>query len=603
MTSSRLTFSALISCSILFASQSSQNASADPRPFRPDYYDATNTDLVKNIRLDWNAIHQNAASNQNSNKRGLRFGAPTVEVRRNFVYVEDSDGGNVTLPFQRQSHISDLLNFGFEQLYSVLPDEFTFVYFFSVSQSGLGAYFYAPQANLTRGIGQFLYDETGSSPLEGYVFMNDWRSFERQWGSYGAGVVEGFARHTFNQEAGHRWMVQFDVGNLSDGKLQKLLGRDDAHWSFFMHSAGSPMEGNAWRDNGDGTFTTRTTYTNYYYNDVDLYMMGLMQPTEVDPWFIIDSPSFSPPCNRQTGRNCDLYGQTPNRSSPPQISEPVTASGTRLDYTIEDLVNRIGFRDPPVGQAPTSWRSAFVIVAAQGRGMNEQQKLAFETMVDGYATGFGFATRGLGQLDYVLNGSPLLPIGAQCSTNTQCDPNDAALCTVPSGSSQSICTRPCDDNSACPVNWCCIADANGLNACHPDFLCPAPSPDAGVSDGGSDPDAGSACSCDQNAGCDQGCACDPECAAPMICACDTHTDCQAGCDCDPECGPCACDQTFACDGLECTCDPECTEDELARLRGDGGCRALSTGGGFGGLASVLILGVFAMILRRLRRVA
>lgn len=55
------------------------------------------------------------------------------------------------------------------------------------------------------------------------------------------------------QEVGHMWLarLRYDAACTKD-----LLGRDDAHWSFFFNSDGSVMEGNTWLDNGNGTFTS-----------------------------------------------------------------------------------------------------------------------------------------------------------------------------------------------------------------------------------------------------------------------------------------------------------------------------------------------------------
>src|SRR5262249_18321888 len=50
------------------------------------------------------------------------------------------------------------------------------------------------------------------------------------------------------QEFGHRWLAFIDTTPSS------LLGRDAAHWSFFMNTEGSVMEGNQIQDLGDGRF-------------------------------------------------------------------------------------------------------------------------------------------------------------------------------------------------------------------------------------------------------------------------------------------------------------------------------------------------------------
>ena len=509
----------------------------EARPWSPSTlgpvrrYDATNTPLARAYQPRWDEILGHTPSTAGPT---AALGAPTIEVRRNYVYVQDTDG-ELTIPYRTQNDFSESLDFALRQAFTVLPDEFAFVYLFTAFETGIGAFFYAPQANTDRGIGQQVFDQTGLSPLEGFVFMNDWKSFEQQFPGAPRDVIDGFARSVFNQEAGHRWGVQFD-SPASAQSLRTLLGRDDAHWSYFAETGGSPMEGNAWRDNGDGTFTTVTDVRKYDYSDVDLYMMGLLPADQVRPWFLISNPN--------TMGLRDIYGQALNRASPPQVFSPLRVRGTRQEYTIDDLTGALGARRPAAGQAPNRWRVAFVVLAGQRNGFDENDKFEFEQKVDMYAEGFKDGTRGLGTLDYILMGDPpKASIGDACASVEACDPAQATLCAVPGvGSTASICTRPCANRGECPSSWCCGLgqDTSLGDICLPNGQCAEPpdagvEPDAGVApDSGAAgaPDAGEACACDTTTACTAGCACDPECAA---CACDTTTACSAGCACDPEC--------------------------------------------------------------------
>ena len=57
-------------------------------------------------------------------------------------------------------------------------------------------------------------------------------------------------------------MVHYDDGGI---ELNDMLGRQFSHWSYFMHTGGSVLEGNRWRDNGDGTFREASTETRSYW--------------------------------------------------------------------------------------------------------------------------------------------------------------------------------------------------------------------------------------------------------------------------------------------------------------------------------------------------
>lgn len=490
----------------------------------PRIRDMTGTDFAREAAPNMENIFGKSKRDANG-----RAGAPVVQVRRNYVYVEDADG-TLTIPPQSNQDLNEWFDLAIGEVYRVLPDEFKFIYLFTSFDTRVGAFFYSPIQNDDSGIGQPRFDQSPNSPLEGFVFMNYWQSFQEQFGQFGPDVVRGFSRSVFNQEAGHRWGTSMDFGpGVGDGFVNQMLGRDAAHWSFFMETGGSPMEGNAWRDNGNGTFTTITDVRDYNYSDLDLYMMGLLGLDQVQPWYVISNPETA---------NCqDIYGQRCAIDSPPQIFNAVTIRGTRTNITIQEVAQRLGQRFPPAGQAPSEFRSVFVLLAGNNSAFSEAQKVQFETMVDGYAQGFQIGTRQLGRLNYVLQeGPPLQPIGGVCTSADQCNPLESTLCGFSSNNTLQFCTRGCSSPASCPQDWCCGPDGmSGTNVCQPQGMCMVPMPDAGVIDTGVDPnnpDAGEnssdgggnnnggECSCDLTFSCDENCPCDPECTTrPAGCGC------------------------------------------------------------------------------------
>lgn len=525
------------------------------------YYDLTNSPLVRQP-LDYDYIGGRVPTY--AEQKGLT-GLPTVEIRRNYVYVEDTDG-SLTIPWQSQQDLFESFNFALREVYDVLPDEFIFVYLFTSFNTNVGAFFYSPEANDVRGIGSQRIDSNGFSPREGFVFMNYWQYFDEAFQGAPQAAIDAQRRSVFNQEAGHRWASFITAGADGGGAgADVLLGRDDGHWSYFLNSGGSPMEGNAWRDNQNGTFTTITGFDNWHYSDLDLYLMGLLPAAQVSDWFVITGPNVN-------GQR-DIFGRPITRSSPPQIIQQVTVSGTRVDMGIEDIQTQHGLRDPAAGVSPTEWKVVFVMLAGQSSPLAEPAKQEFEALVDEYALGFHQGTRNLGTLDYVLMGEPRSPIGGPCESVDDCNQLEANLCFPQVGQPPvGLCTRPCSDAGSCPTGWCCDAlGGNGSAVCLPDAMCEPEPP---------------VCECDLTMGqCDEGCACDTVCEEMMnTCACDTGAECQDGCACDPHCSNetmepeiCACDVTYGCDrdgGASCGCDPECKS--LDRDRGSG-CTATETG--------------------------
>ena len=90
------------------------------------------------------------------------------------------------------------------------------------------------------------------------------------------------------QEVGHRWLAFFEFRDHTGERSQALLGRDEAHWSFFFDSDASVMEGNDIEDLGGGSF--RTVAAVERYSLLDQYAMGLVPRIEVPPFFYVREP-------------------------------------------------------------------------------------------------------------------------------------------------------------------------------------------------------------------------------------------------------------------------------------------------------------------------
>lgn len=147
-------------------------------------------------------------------------------------------------------------------------------------------------------------------------------------------------------EVGHRWLASAlfkDGDRVSD----EMLGRDLAHWSFFLDTDGSFDEGNEITDLGGGQF--RTAGASLGYGPLDEYLMGLRRPEEVPPLLLVRAPSGTSPLD-------------PGRD--PQTN--VTFQGTRKDVTIADIVAALGPRSPAASTRLAPWRQAFVYVSVGG---------------------------------------------------------------------------------------------------------------------------------------------------------------------------------------------------------------------------------------------
>jgi hypothetical protein len=143
-------------------------------------------------------------------------------------------------------------------------------------------------------------------------------------------------------EVGHRWLAtaRFNDAGVSSAEL---LGRQQAHWSFYMNSSGSHDEGNDIQDLGGGVF--KTAATSQRYGPLDQYLMGVRAAEEVPPFFVI--------------RNAVLEGAQSAERAP---QSNVEIRGTRKDVTINDVIAAIGPRVPAPAPNPPAWRAAFLYV-------------------------------------------------------------------------------------------------------------------------------------------------------------------------------------------------------------------------------------------------
>ncbi len=150
-------------------------------------------------------------------------------------------------------------------------------------------------------------------------------------------------------EVGHRWLAfaGFRDGDVDSGAM---LGRQAAHWSFFLDSDASVMGGNDIEDRGAGSgkerFITRSATRTY--SRLDQYFMGLVSPEEVPATFLVEDP-------------------TANRSPGSAPATGISFGGTRKELTIGQVITATGRRVPSAVRSPKVLRQAFVLLVRQGR--------------------------------------------------------------------------------------------------------------------------------------------------------------------------------------------------------------------------------------------
>jgi len=175
------------------------------------------------------------------------------------------------------------------------------------------------------------------------------------------------------QECGHRWLAYMEFRDGTRNSTE-LLGRDEAHWSFFFDSDASNMEGNDITDLGNGQF--RTVGAVSQYSALDQYAMGLRLPSEVPPMFFVRNGNGDP-------------------ADPPKIG--VDIRGTRKDVRIEDIIAAMGLRRPDATTAQKTFHAAFLYVVTQPRETTDELA-KLERFRSGWEQYFSASTGGRGTM-------------------------------------------------------------------------------------------------------------------------------------------------------------------------------------------------------------
>ncbi len=251
--------------------------------------------------------------------------------------------------------------------------------------------FFVGAANDILGIGSSVEDaraEFGSSnsgEFEGMLYLDsgllydpDFRFSSSDFSQLRNNILW---ENILSQEMAHRY-GSFLTGS-ADNPLS-ILGRQLAHWGVFYDANFSPMDGNDWTDNGNGTFTLTRSYIDEIgdkrslqkmpYNDLDLYSMGLLAPSEVSAGFVIDNPRL------QDGRRLRPYVDPSDdprafgpfvqvETSPGIWSVGVylpsdwVISGQKRTITLQDILNLEGPRTPGLGGTSRNRSAAFVVLS------------------------------------------------------------------------------------------------------------------------------------------------------------------------------------------------------------------------------------------------
>lgn len=237
--------------------------------------------------------------------------------------------------------------------------------------------------NDVTGLGLPFFDHStafGSSRIQGLIDAN---SLDLVRDSDGE-LDEDHLLTVVSHELGHRWLAYCDFETADGQTSGALRGVDGGHWSYLLDSDASVMYGADWTDNGDGTFTAAAVKARY--SDLDLYLMGVLDPGEVAPFTLLDNPAIA----------ADQY---------PELGVTVTAAPTTID--VAQVIAAEGPRIPSAAEARRELRIAFVYLAAPGSVPMTEELDFLDRAAQSWKRRFFAHTEGRGVLGVGRNSLPV----------------------------------------------------------------------------------------------------------------------------------------------------------------------------------------------------
>lgn len=230
--------------------------------------------------------------------------------------------------------------------------------------------FYNPVRNDVQGIGKDLFDRSSyygsSGKLRGTIDIGPLHDKATD----PLDPRFSWTMTVLSHEILHCWAASVNFIDSTGSVSDALLGSADVHWSYLFDTGGSVLYGNKWQNNKDGTFTSLPGLK--YYSPLDLYLMGLVDKSEVPPMLLIENPDINPDKLSETG---------------------AMITGTAKTVTIDDIIAAEGERVPSVENSPKSFKVGAILIVRPGT-YKEIDMLRMRTVIRNWVLWFSALTDG-----------------------------------------------------------------------------------------------------------------------------------------------------------------------------------------------------------------
>lgn len=266
----------------------------------------------------------------------------------NIVLIEYT-GSNYDAVISGSLNTSDRMNVGhsFYQSHGDVYDFLCILTTFPVDlsdpnhQDVAGKYFGV--SNSVSGIGQQIYDNCAlfgsEGRLKGYIDLG--QAVPDTLNPYSVDFQERL--DTLIHELSHQWLARV-------GSSLGLLTDDNAHWNYYLHTDGSYMYGGEWEELEPGVFTCSSSRRRY--SELDLYLIGLLDKSEVSPFFLITPDSYAPP----------QYYPLPGD----------VVQGSKNAITVDEIITLEGEREPASLYTQKEFRMAFILLSDSTHTVTEE---------------------------------------------------------------------------------------------------------------------------------------------------------------------------------------------------------------------------------------
>ncbi|WP_224364170.1 CARDB domain-containing protein [Hyalangium versicolor] len=233
-------------------------------------------------------------------------------------------------------------------------------------------------SNQVSGIGKPLFDNSpgfgNAHRLKGYIDLGGLRPGSPSSLQWEAVVLA--------HEVAHQWSGQTRFRETSSAPLsQELLGKDGAHWSFFLDSDASVLHGSDWEPRGPQSFESVARQGRY--SALDLYLMGFLNSQEVAPMSLL-TPTEDEPLNDPT-------------AIPPVNG--TTISATSREVSLSQIIQAEGPRTPNSSNSQKHFRAAFILLTPKGQTATAAQIAYADSLRHAFENHFFFLTRGRGAFE------------------------------------------------------------------------------------------------------------------------------------------------------------------------------------------------------------